>query len=145
MTSSFIEIKHGSESYDLMTELRRDILRRPLGLDFSKEELMREKEDIFLAAFIAHEIVACCILSNPVKETIKLRQMAVKQHAQKQGIGASLLRFAETTAQAKGFSSIRLNARLSAQNFYAKYGYQSFGDIFEEVGIPHIQMIKELK
>ena len=145
MHPSFIEIKYGSESYDLMTELRRDILRSPLGLDFSNEELMMEKEDIFLAAFIAHEIIACCILSNPTNETIKLRQMAVKKHAQKKGIGASLIRFAETTALEKGFSSIRLNARLTAQNFYAKYGYQSFGDIFEEVGIPHIQMIKELK
>ena len=144
MPLSFIEIKYGSDAYVQMTELRRKILRRPLGLDFTEEELSKEQEDCFLCVFDKNELIACCILSNPLDDNIKLRQMAVEQQAQKKGIGAALLSFAEEMAVGKGFRSIRLNARLTAMNFYEKYGYDASGNVFDEVGIPHIEMRKEL-
>ena len=36
-------IDHGSKEYDQMINLRYNILRKPLGLNFDKEELDKEK------------------------------------------------------------------------------------------------------
>ena len=41
------QIYHGSKEYHQMVRLRDEILRKPLGLSFSPEELEDEKSDIF--------------------------------------------------------------------------------------------------
>ena len=44
-------IDHGSHDYQKMVDLRMEILRRPLGLTFSKEDLEKEKHYILIGAF----------------------------------------------------------------------------------------------
>ena len=39
-------IDHGSPEYQQMVKLREDVLRRPLGLGFTSEELESEKENM---------------------------------------------------------------------------------------------------
>ena len=142
---TYFEIIHGSKEYRQMVELRRSILRKPLGLDFIEEELSAENLDILLGAFDANEMLSCCILSDPGNGFLKLRQMAVRKEVQRKGIGRLLLQFAEKTTRDKGYSGIILHARTTASNFYEKQGYRAVGEVFEEVGIPHIRMEKILK
>ena len=42
-------IDHGTPEYAQMIKLRDDILRKPLGLSFSPEELEKEKDNILIA------------------------------------------------------------------------------------------------
>lgn len=140
---TLVEIKYGSHEYEKMVELRREILRRPLGLNFQEDELLSEREDILLAAFNGEDIIACCILTD-LGSIIKLRQMAVRHNLQKKGIGRALLLFAEKIARQKRFQTITLNARIKAKGFYEKNGYTILGEVFEEVSIPHISMQKDL-
>ena len=42
-------IDHGSVQYQQMVKLRDDILRKPLGLSFTKEELENEKEHLLIS------------------------------------------------------------------------------------------------
>ena len=44
-------IDHGSKDYSLMIALRHSLLRKPLGLSFSDEELKNEVNDILLGCF----------------------------------------------------------------------------------------------
>jgi predicted GNAT family N-acyltransferase len=37
-----------------------------------------------------------------------------------------------------------LNARMGAEGFYARFGYQAHGEPFDENTIPHIGMTKRL-
>jgi len=55
-------LDHGSAEYKQMVQLRFQILRQPLGLTFTQEELDVEKDDILIAAFDEEEIlvVVCC-------------------------------------------------------------------------------------
>jgi hypothetical protein len=53
------QIDHGSAEYIQMVALRNEILRKPLGLDFSEEELANEKHDTLIAAFDEDEMVGC--------------------------------------------------------------------------------------
>ena len=45
------QIDHGTPEYRKMINLRMDILRKPLGLSFTQEELSKEKDDILIGAF----------------------------------------------------------------------------------------------
>ena len=138
------QIDHGSKEYKQMVQLRRLILREPLGLQFSEEELAREKDDLLIAAFDEEVMLACCILSRIDDNCLRLRQMAVADKLQHKGIGASLMAFAENLARDKGYKKISMHARNTAIGFYEKFGYKIKGEEFYEVTVPHHIMEKKL-
>lgn len=127
-----------------MVKLRDEMLRRPLGLTFTAEELEKEKEDILIAAFDEDEILGCCLLTQTALDTVKLRQMAVKNSLQGKGIGQAIMNFAETLARDKGYKKLTMNARDTAIGFYERCGYNVNGDGFIEVSVPHHVMEKRL-
>lgn len=137
-------IDHGSKEYEQMIALRTDILRKPLGLTYDPQVLELEKNDILLGAFDDDQIMACCILTKYNNDTCQLRQMAVHQSMQRNGIGAALMNFAENMARDSGYKSMMMHARASAVGFYEKLGYKIDSDVFEEVTIPHYEMKKPL-
>lgn len=138
------QIDHGSKEYQQMVNLRLEILRKPLGLAFTSEELDREKEDILIGAFEEEKMLACCMLTKHDDRCVRLRQMAVHNNLQGKGIGASMMIFAETIARDKGFKKLTMHARKTALGFYEKLGYKATGDEFTEVTIPHYLMEKSL-
>lgn len=139
-------IQYKSPEYDEMIALRHKILREPLGLSFSEQDLEKDEQDFLLALFMptTDQIIACCILTPIDDKIIKLRQMAVDESVQKKGIGTAMLSFAEYVAVKEEFEQIELNAREIAVGFYQKYDYEILGNKFTEVGIPHYKMKKQL-
>lgn len=137
-------VDHGSPEYQQMIKLRDDMLRKPLGLSFSQEELEKEKENMHIAAFDDDEILGCCMLVEKDSETVRLRQMAVLNDLQGKGIGRALMNFAENLARDRGFRKITMHARKTVAGFYEKMGYNPVGEEFTEITIPHVVMEKRL-
>lgn len=137
-------IDHGSKEYLQMVHLRTEILRKPLGLTFTQEELEKEKEEILMAAFEEEKMLGCCMLIKESNTEVRLRQMAVLNNLQGKGIGRALMMFAENIARDRGFRKISMHARKTAVGFYEKLGYEVVGDEFLEVTIPHHIMEKGL-
>jgi GNAT superfamily N-acetyltransferase len=137
-------IDHGSHEYRQMVKLRDDILRKPLGLGFTPQELEEEKNNILIGAFDDDEMLGCCMLVEADPKTIRLRQMAVLNDLQGKGIGKVLMSFAENIARDRGYKNLIMNARKNAIGFYEKMGYKITGNEFTEVTIPHFLMEKAL-
>jgi ribosomal protein S18 acetylase RimI-like enzyme len=137
-------IDHGTKEYEEMVKLRDDILRRPLGLKFSPEELENEKHNLMMAAYEDDHILGCCMLVEEAPQTVRLRQMAVLNDLQGKGIGKALMQFAENLARDRGYKKITMHARQNAVGFYEKMGYRRVGDSFIEITIPHYVMEKDL-
>ncbi|MFK7888621.1 MAG: GNAT family N-acetyltransferase [Gammaproteobacteria bacterium] len=74
----------------------------------------------------------------------KIGRMAVLDTARGLGIGGGLLRHLMAVAQTLGLSSVHLHAQTHALAFYARHGFKSHGDEFDEAGIPHLHMVCEL-
>ncbi len=138
------QIDYNTTAYKQMVQLRMDILRKPLGLSFTKEELEKEKDDILIAAFDEDKILGCCILTKVNTKMVRLRQMAVQKNLQGKGIGESIISFAENLARDKGFKTLMMHARDTAIGFYEKFGYNIKGEQFEEVKTKHHIMEKML-
>ena len=137
-------IDHGSKDYREMVELRFQILRKPLGLTFTEEDLAAEKKDILIGCYDDDKLEACCILTETDPKTVRLRQMAVSSNLQGKGIGRVLMTFAENIARDHGYRRLTMHARKSATGFYEKSGYSVCSEEFEEVTIPHYVMEKDL-
>ncbi|MBA2250015.1 MAG: GNAT family N-acetyltransferase [Chitinophagaceae bacterium] len=138
------QIDHGTREYQQMLDLRNDILRKPLSITFSKQELDREKEDILIGAFEEEKMLGCCLLTKMDKKCVRLRQMAVQNNLQGKGIGATMVNFAENVARDAGYKKMIMHARKSAMHFYEKFGYKVTSKEFEEITIPHFIMEKDL-
>ena len=137
-------IDHGSVEYQQMIKLRDIVLRKPLGLSFTSEDLEKEKENMLIGAFEEDRMLGCCMLVEEQPDVVRLRQMAVLNDLQGKGIGRALMNFAENIARDRGYKIIRMHARNNSVGFYEKVGYKIKGDQFIEITIPHYVMEKEL-
>lgn len=138
------EISSKSADYPQLLEFRNELLRRPLGLNLFEEDLSDDHDDIILIVKQGEEIVGCVMLHPIDEHTIKLRQMAIAYKLQGKGIGRVLVEDAEQAAEEYGYKKIILHARMTAKDFYQKLGYETYGQEFTEVSIPHIAMQKQL-
>lgn len=137
------EVPFGSPQQLQSIALRNEVLRKPLGLHFSPEELQAENHQIHIVA-IENQLVIGVLLLVILGDSCKMRQVAVASGRQGEGIGEKMVRYSETSAVALGIQQMELHARESAVNFYLKLGYVIVGEKFEEVGIPHFRMKKNL-
>src|SRR5690606_40024373 len=108
------EVPFGSPLYDAVTELRRALLRRPLGLDFTAEELAREKDDTHLAALDGDRVVGTLLLRDVDDGTARIMRMAVLPECQGRAIGRALVAHAEALARERGFRRLMMHARSGA-------------------------------
>lgn len=138
-------IEYASRIYKQTVDLRYEILRKPLGLRFSDEDLKNDKNDILFAYDEDGIIAGTCILTPIDQDTVRLRQMAVDYPFQGSGIGRKLIKFAEEKASELGYRYVLIHARKSVADFYLKSNYTQIGDEFTEVGILHYPMKKTLK
>lgn len=139
------QIAHGSKDYEQMVNLRYEILRKPVGLSFSPDELEKEKNDILIGAFEDEKIMGCCLVTQVDGHVAKLRQMAVQKNMQGMGIGESMMSFAENITRDRGYRILMMHARDSAIGFYERFGYKVRGDQFIEVNLQHHVMEKKLR
>jgi predicted GNAT family N-acyltransferase len=137
-------LDHGSIEYRQMIKMRDDILRKPLGLGFSEDELEKEKNNLLIGAFDDDTMLGCCMLVEEDAVRVRLRQMAVLNDLQGKGIGRALTQFAENLARDHGYKIITMHARKNVSGFYEKMGYNKKGEEFIEITIPHYIMEKEL-
>ena len=61
-----------------------------------------------------------------------------------QGFGSRLMHSVAAEAQRQGAQILRLHAQTQAVPFYEHLGFHTVGDIFQEAGIPHILMERNL-
>lgn len=137
-------IEFASPEYDATVALRYDVLRKPIGLDFTEDQLATEYADIHLAAYAEDALAGCLILSPIDEKIVKMRQVAVDESMQNKGIGKALVLYSESLAKYFGYAKIILHARQNAVPFYENLDYKILKEPFTEVGIPHRYMEKEL-
>ena len=140
------QIEFATPEYDEAVRLRYEVLRRPLGLDFTPEQLAAEYDDVHLAGFDGMGRLIGYLCLTPLNNgAVKMRQVAVAPEWQGKGVGKKLVAASEELAKHLNFKRMTMHARETAVPFYLRLGYQTVGEQFEEVTIPHFKMEKKLE
>ena len=71
-------------------------------------------------------------------------RIAVKKPCRGKGIGKLIMKSLMDEAVKMQFPEIWLSSQYHAKGFYEKLGFTAFGDIYQEAGIDHIKMKKNL-
>jgi predicted GNAT family N-acyltransferase len=74
----------------------------------------------------------------------KVGRMAVLKSDRRSGVGSKLLVALEEEARRRKMNGIILHAQMTALEFYKHHGYSPVGDVFDEAGMPHMEMVKHL-
>jgi predicted GNAT family N-acyltransferase len=139
------ELVFGSNQYRQSVHLRDEVLRKPLGLEFSQSDLDAETDQHHLALIQNSEVVAVLLIKPLNPTAVKMRQVAVTPKEQGKGLGKELVSYSEDWALEHGYQSIELHAREVAVPFYLNLNYEVVSERFTEVGIPHFKMRKFLE
>jgi predicted GNAT family N-acyltransferase len=69
-------------------------------------------------------------------------RMAVRKTVRGLGLGGKVLQHLMRRAAQEGHHTLVLHAQVHAQPFYEAYGFVAQGEVFMDVGIPHITMAR---
>jgi len=138
------EINYNSPDYMQELELRDKVLRKPLGMSLSDDNLEADKNDIHIGAFVDNKLVGVLILTRLNQNEVKMRQVAVGEEMRSKKIGSKMVAYAELFSSNLQYTTMVLNARKTAVGFYEKLGYNKVGNEFLEINIPHFKMYKFL-
>jgi predicted GNAT family N-acyltransferase len=142
-----IELKtilHNSPEYQAEVTLRSSILRQPLGLSLSTDELSAEAGSHHIGCYIDGQLIGCLVLKPIDGKQVQMRQVAVDEKFKGRGIGRVMVKYSEDFARKLGYREMVLDARETAVPFYELLGYTKVGDRFTEVTIPHWVMVRAL-
>jgi predicted GNAT family N-acyltransferase len=71
----------------------------------------------------------------------KIQRVAILKEYRGKGFGKLLMeKIIKNLSKNKSLKYIKLGAQCYAQKFYEKLGFKAYGDIFDDAGIPHINM-----
>lgn len=128
-------------------EVRRRVFVREQGIDEALE--IDERDDPASAAehFLMLEggvPVGAFRAYYEDETTVHLQRFCILKEYRGKGFGRDALRFIEGYYTAKGARRITFGAQITAIPFYERCGYKCVSGFFDDAGIPHRTMEKEL-
>lgn len=134
-----------SEIYLDAMRIRQKVFVQEQGVPANLEIDENEAYSVHFVLYTETETPVATVRLLPLDDhTFKLQRMAVLKDYRGKDFGVKIIKEAETFARQQGFKTIELGAQLSAEKFYQKLGYSPYGAIFQDAGIDHIHMKKEL-
>ena len=144
-------IRYGSEEYDRTVKLRDEVMRKPLGRSIYDEDFSCEENQLIIGAFetntmVRDLLIGCGVLSYKGDNNWCVEYLCVDTVLQKKGVGSALMQCLEKIARDRGATKLCLDARISAIDFYLRFGFMQKGEIFHKEIAPggHVYMEKEL-
>ncbi len=130
---------------DEVLALRHQVFCVEQGVPVDLERDGRDGEALHLVAVSGPRVVGTCrLLRGRDQETLRLGRMAVAREWRGSGVGEAILGRAHFEAAQAGARRVVLAAQVAVEGFYARLGYVSRGEPFEEAGIAHVVMSREV-
>jgi len=103
-----------------------------------------DSEAVHLIAIDRGAVVGTCRLLIEPGATARFGRLCVASSERRRGVAAALLDAAEREARAGGARRIGMHAQTGALELYRRAGYSVYGEPFDEEGIEHVGMEKQL-
>ena len=125
--------------------LRIEVFCGEQGVTFDGDRDGLDDEAVHLVALDDDgEVIGTCRLLIEPGGTARFGRLCVLASARGTGVGAALLDAAEREARAADARRIGMHAQTGALSLYRRAGFRPYGEPFDEEGIEHVGMEKDL-
>ena len=83
------------------------------------------------------------VATGRIKSDGQIGRMAVLPACRRQGLGSAVLAALLEIARQQQYTEVFLHAQLNAITFYARHGFDAYGEEFMDAGIPHKSMCRQ--
>ncbi|WP_299139972.1 GNAT family N-acetyltransferase [uncultured Tateyamaria sp.] len=135
-----------AQTDDLATclELRRVVFMEEQGVSEAEERDGRDGDALHVLA-TRDGVALGCARILVAEGVAKIGRVCVLQEARGTGLGAAIITACLDVARAQpGVTRAKLGAQVHALAFYEKLGFTAFGPIYDDAGIPHRDMDRDL-
>lgn len=129
---------------DACVVLRTRIFVEEQGVSERDEIDGRDPECVHFLASDAARPVGCARLRPLGGARAKIERVAVVPELRKGGLGRRIMKEMEREAIRRGYPELILHAQIQVVGFYRRLGWTGVGEEFEEAGIVHLEMTKDL-
>lgn len=124
---------------DKLLKVRLAVFVDEQGVPESEEIDDKDAEAIHV---LAEDEQANPIATGRLTKDGRIGRMAVLESCRGKNIGFHILQKLIEEAKNTGFTQIRLSSQLHAIPFYEKAGFKRTGKIYDDCGIPHVDMVR---
>ena len=118
------------------------IVEQRVPIDMERDE--HDSEALhFIALTDGQPVGTARVVLRDNGTSAKIGRVAVYQSNRGSGIGRLLMAAVEGSPDLEHVQNFLLDAQTHALRFYARLGYEAYGDEFMDAGIPHRHMKKE--
>jgi len=125
-------------------EVRRQVFVHEQGIP---EELVSDGHDgeaLHVVVKDGKQVIGSARVQFLADNQAKLERMAVLKRYRRKGIGREMLLFLDTVWKDKQVRQVIIHAQLEVVPFYKLCGFDELGLPFQEAGIKHIKMRKQI-
>jgi predicted GNAT family N-acyltransferase len=134
-----IQITHWDEAKNQVMPIRHEVFVNEQKVPEELEWDELDQDALHAIVKKDQEVIgtARLIIDNTIA---RIGRMAIQKEHRQQGVGQKLLSALTQIAKEKGAQECILHAQTHAIAFYAKADFEPNGPIFDEAGIPHVEM-----
>lgn len=140
-----LKISDDNKYYNDCLEIRKEVFVEEQNVPLEIEVDEFEKESVNIILLMDDRPLGTVRYRDIGNGTAKIERMAVRKIARGLHLGQALMNFAHIHAEENGYKRTKLGAQVHALNFYGKMGYEVTSDEFDDAGIPHKYMEKQLE
>ena len=128
------------------SQVRQDVFVQEQGIPLEEEWDAADASALHAVAFnvLGHPVATGRLIAESSGQG-RIGRMAVVHALRGTGLGSQVFKALVNSAASQGWHTLSLHAQCSAQRFYERLGCQPRGEVFDEVGIPHIEMVMKLR
>jgi len=125
-------------------EVRRQVFSQEQSIS---EDLIfdgHDREALHMVVKDGERVIGTARVQFLTDNQAKLERMAILERYRRKGIGKEMLLFLDAVWKDKQVQQVIIHAQLEVVPFYKLYGFDELGLPFQEAGIKHIKMRKQV-
>ena len=144
MTNAKVTVLPDGADLEPAFDVRRDVFVDEQGVDEAIEIDGKDPDATHVVARVDDEAVGTARLREIGDSTGKVERVAVRETHRGSGLGREIMERVESLARERDLRRLELHSQTRVEGFYESLGYETTSDVFEEAGIPHVEMETEL-
>jgi predicted GNAT family N-acyltransferase len=144
MNSLKIETVQYQDRMVAINQIRTKVFQEEQGVSAELEFDGLDASATHLLAQIKDRAVGTARIREIDGDIVKIERLAVLPDYRKQGIGKQLMVSALSAITQRGKFLVLVHAQEYVIQLYQQLGFEVVGEKFNEAGIPHVKMIKQL-